>query len=244
MIGVVGPGGAVERLVEAIEGGPATAGSAEAVLAESPAVVAAVGEAAVSAVVRAGAGVPVLPVDQEAGLASVPLDRAPGVLERGLAEGFATRERPVVEAAIGGEPLGRGVFDVALVTGEPAEISEFAVETPGGTDRFRADGVAVATPAGSAGYTRALGGPVLDPDASCLVVVPIAAFTVRPTVRVASAEATLDLRVTRDDGDIALLVDGVDHGLIPPRRPLAVRVADALEVVVVEADAPARLEKL
>lgn len=232
MFGVVGPDGAVERLAGAIGGATVTTGTAGEVLAESPGAVAAVGERAVSALVDVGVDVPVLPVDLDGGLESVSIERAPAVVEEGLATGFATREWPVIEVAIEGEAVGRGVFDAALVTAEPARISEFAVDTPGGTDQFRADGVAVATPAGSAGYTRAIGGPVLDPGAASLVVVPIAAFTVRPTVRVASAGATLSVSVERDESDISLLVDGGDRGRIPSRRPLSVGVADAVEVVL------------
>lgn len=240
MIGVVGPDGAAERLAGAIEGRSASAGTAESVLADGATLVAAVGEAAVTALAGAGADVPVLPVGLDDVSGSVALDRAAAVLERVGAGAPTTREWPVVGAELDGEARGRGAFEVALVTDEPARISAFAVETPGGTDRFRADGVAVSTPAGSAGYTRTLGGPVLDLDAESLAVVPIAAFAVRPSVRVTRAGASLTLRVTRDEGDIRLLVDGEDHGLVGPGRPLAVDVVDALPVVV----PPTRLEKL
>lgn len=231
MVGVVGPTEPAERLAGAIGGRAVATDEADAVLAESPPVVAAIGRRAVSALVDADVAVPVLPVDVDEGFESVSVDRAPEVVAAGLEEGFSTRSLPVIEASVEGERLGRGALDAMLVTAEPARISEFSVETAGGDDRFRADGVVVATPAGSAGYTRALGGPVLDPAAWSLAVVPVAAFAVRPTVRVASADTGVAVTVVRDEGDIGLLVDGVDRGLVPPRRRVAVEVAGEVEVV-------------
>lgn len=232
MIGVVGPNERAARLAGAIEGIEVRTGRPDDVLDPAPDVVAAIGERAVVDLVRSDVAVPVLPVETGEGLDAVSLDRAPDVLAGGLESGFRVRARPLLGVALDGEAVGRGLFDVMLVTTEPARISEYAVDTPGHADRFRADGVVVATPAGSRGYARAVGGPVLDSDAACLAVVPVAAFDVRPTVRVASVDATLSVRVEREEGGISLLVDGVDHGPVPPKRRVTVRVADHLETVV------------
>ena len=238
MIGVVGPESRARDLAASIDGvevgaAPveAVAGDAGTILDRAPDVVVAVGEAAASELVRAGVDVPVLPVDAEPGLESVAADRARTVLRDGLDGGFHTRDRPVLEATVDDETAGRGLFDVTLVTSEPARISEYAVAADGWTERFRADGVVVSTPAGSRGYARAVGGPVLDDDASALAVVPVAAFALRSTVRVADAEATLALSVERDEGDVSLLVDGRERRLVPPGRPVTVRVGGAVQVV-------------
>lgn len=232
MIGVVGPDAEAERLASAIEGRDVRSGDAETVLAAGPDVVAAVGDAAVTAVARAGVSVPVLPVETDAALEPVTADRAPAVLARSVDEGVETTELPVVEATVGDEPAARGVFEAMLVTSEPARISEFTVEAPGGTDRLRADGVVVATPAGSGGYAAAVGGPVLGPDVAGLVAVPVAPFTTGPTVRVASAAADLLVRVERDEGDVELLVDGDRVAGVPPGLPTTIRTVGHLRTVV------------
>ena len=232
MIGVVGPEARAEELVASVDGVEFVSGEADEVLGTGPEVVVAIGEPAASALVDAGVDVPVLPVAAGPGLESVPTDRVGAVLDAGAETGFHTVERPVLQATIDGEACGRGLFDAMLVTSEPARISEFAVESGGWAERYRADGVVVSTPAGSAGYSRAVGGPVLDPGSWSLSVVPVAAFALRSTVRVADADATLEVSVERDEGDVTLLVDGRERRHVPPRRPVTIEVSGSVEAVV------------
>lgn len=232
MIGVVGPDGPAARVAESLAGTETVVGTAANVVAAGPDVVAAIGDAAVSALVQAGVAAPVLPVDADEGFDSVRLDAAADTVQRALGGELGARTHPVLSVAIDGEAAGRACFDAMLVTSEPARISEYAVETAGGTDQFRADGVVVATPAGSLGYARAVGGPVLDPDAGGLAVVPVAAFTVRALSRVVSASGALTVRVERDEGAISLLVDGEMRREVPTRRPVTVRVDGEFETLV------------
>lgn len=232
MIGVVGPEARAEQLAASVDDVEFAVGAPDDVLATGAEVVVAIGESAASALVDAGVDVPVLPVAAGPGLASMSAERAGSVIVAGTESGFHAVERPVLEAAIDGEICGRGLFDAMLVTTEPARISEYAVESAGWGERFRADGVVVSTPAGSAGYSRAVGGPVVDPGAACLVVVPVAAFALRSTVRVADAGATLSVSVERDEGDVTLLVDGRERRRVPPRRAVTIEVAGSVETVI------------
>lgn len=244
MIGVVGPDTAAERLAEAIGGRAVRTGSIAEVLADDPDVVVAVGSQAVSDLVRVGTRAPVLAVDCGDVLPSVPETQVPALVEEGLDGGFETCERPVLGVTNEGEAASRGLFEAMLVTAEPSRISEYAVETPGGTDRFRADGVVVATPAGSRDYVRALGGPSLDAGTESLVVAPVGAFAIRPTVRVVGDDERVAIRVERDEGDVALYVDRTERGSVRPGRWVAIEVVDTVETVKPPADEARRLEKL
>ena len=55
-------------------------------------------------------------------------------------------------------------------------------KTPAGS--FRADGMIIATPTGSTGYSLAAGGPILDADMSAIIITPVCPFTLsnRPLV--------------------------------------------------------------
>ena len=232
MIGVVGPGARAAELAASVDDAAFAVGAADEVLAAGPEVVVALGEPAASDLVDAGVDVPVLPVAAGPGLESVSAERVAAVLDAGAETGFDTVERPVLEASIDGRTCGRGLFDAMLVTSEPARISEYAVGSAGWSERFRADGVVVSTAAGSTGYSRAVGGPVLDPGSWSLVVVPVAAFSLRSTVRVVDAETALQVSVERDEGDVTLLVDGGGRGHVPPRHPVTIEVSGAVETVV------------
>jgi len=168
-VGVVGDGRAASA-VEAAGGTPiedrTEFGSTRFVLAS--------GEAAIVDLARASVGVPVLPTGVENGLRAVPADRIEAAVARVLDGDQRTVTHPVLEADGPFDPV-RAIFDIALMAAEPARISEFAVRTGDDTvSRFRADGVVAATPAGSAGYSRNAGGPVVAHGTGVASVVPIA----------------------------------------------------------------------
>lgn len=74
---------------------------------------------------------------------------------------------------------------------------------------FRADGMIIATPTGSTGYSLAAGGPILDADLSALIVTPVCPFTLsnRPLVVNGESQMTLDIPFGQRT-DLVLTVDG------------------------------------
>ncbi|WP_136686844.1 NAD(+)/NADH kinase [Halorhabdus amylolytica] len=226
--------GAVSELVESVgrRVRPGTAGSID-----DATVVLAVGEAAVLDLARQGCSTPVMPVAVQGGLEAVPSDALQTALQR-LDDGAATvRERPILAVHREGERVETALLDVMLVTSEPAHISEYAVSTPKeAISTFRADGVVVATPAGSNGYARRIGGPVLSPDLRGLSVVPVGAFKTERNHWVVSLPAdgpALSMTVQREDAPVSLLVDGRDAGGVPAGDRLVVDADGHLPLVVV-----------
>ncbi|WP_135820148.1 NAD(+)/NADH kinase [Halostella litorea] len=179
----------------------------------------------------------VLPVDAGAGVRSVPRD-AVGRAVADVAAGAADRvERPVLSVRVDDADPVPALFDVTLVTAEPARISEYAVHGGGRRiDGVRADGVVVATPAGSRGYAAAAGGPTVDPACAAVSVTPIAPFVTDAEGWVLP-DASLALSVERDEGDVSLLVDGRDEGNLSVDATTRVSRAGVVEVAVVEASA-------
>lgn len=233
-VGVVGEHPGVTEAVAAA-GGRSLVGDAEDVLAGDPGAVVAVGEPAVLALARAGVDVPVLPVGAGRGVRSVPGEAAPRAVERLLAGEWTAVEHPVLVA----RPAGvRALMDLMLVTAEPARISEFTVRA--GDEpvaSFRADGVVVATPAGSAGYAGAAGGPVVAPGTGVVAVVPVAPFAtdadhwVLPPGEVA-------LTVARDDAPVELLADDRTVGEVDPGVPVTLPRDGVVTVAVVAGSRP------
>ena len=129
-------------------------------------VVVAVGDRALATLAATGTSTPVLPVETGfdcRATASRPESSGCSPVQTRLVHARCSRSKPRAERS-------RAVFEVALTAAEPATMPAFSVAAATeGSDRldyvarFRADGVAVATPAGSGGYARAAGGPVVVP---------------------------------------------------------------------------------
>jgi NAD+ kinase len=228
-VGVVGDAD-LAAAVTAAGGEPVDEGFKEAAL------VVVAGESALVDVARAGVDAPVLPVAAGAGVRSVARADVESAVARLLEGEYGTLRHPVVWAD--GPAAGTAaLFDVALMAAEPARISEFAVHR--GDDRvarFRADGVVASTPAGSAGYNRAAGGPVVAPETDAVAVVPVAPFTTHADRWVLPA-GEVALSVERDETPVELLADGRTEATVAAGEPVSLSpLADLGTVVVPESE--------
>lgn len=74
---------------------------------------------------------------------------------------------------------------------------------------FRADGIIIATPTGSTGYSLAAGGPILDAEMSALIITPVCPFTLSNRPLVTSSGKTISVVVNEHQRtDLVLTVDG------------------------------------
>lgn len=248
-VGVVGD--AVEPIASAIDsaGGKPLLTEHPRQLDATPAFIVAVGGPALRALVPE-ASAPILPVETDTpGLDPITRDRAHAVLSR-LVDLFSTdrsedntidpQQFIVTHPVIGVEGerqanRGHALVDVALLTAEPARISEYTVIA--GTDSeimsVRADGVVVATPAGSHGYAHAAGGPRLGTETGVGAVVPIAPFSTDADHWVVSL-SELQLTVDRDETSVELLLDGRRAGPVSPTETLWLRPVDTIETITVQ----------
>lgn len=230
-VAVAGDGGRIEQ---ALRGAGATV--TDPADAE---VLVAVGERALLEAVR-GETPPVLPVDAVGGGRSVrsafDADLADGADSEDVAAAlvggaYRTVTRRRLSVRLGDDPVGSALLDVALMTSEPARISEYAVRVDGErVDEFRADGVVVAGVLGSGGYARRAGGPLLLPGAGS-VIVPVSPFSTRADSWVAPPDAAVTLSVERDDGAVSLLLDDEVDRRVEPHRPVDIRPGEPVELV-------------
>lgn len=89
--------------------------------------------------------------------------------------------------------------------------------------RYIADGIIVATPTGSTGYSLSAGGPIISPGVPCMVLTPVCAHTLqhRPVVVPDGATVQLHLRCDQEQG-IVLTIDGQDAQALSGRDRIAV----------------------
>lgn len=185
-----------------------------------------VGESAFLEVAGRSPSVPIVPIGAWAGPFGV------SGTESALATAFAALaagegrpvDHPVVAARLDGEPVARAVTDVTLMTSDPARISEYALYAGGDpVASFRADGVVTATPLGSYGYARAVGGPVLGAGTG-VAVVPVAPFATRTDSWVFSLDVAVS--VERDDSEVSLYADDRAVRPLSPGDRVTVTTAD------------------
>ncbi|WP_255169796.1 NAD(+)/NADH kinase [Natrononativus amylolyticus] len=224
----------LEGLESAVAGAGASSSVGESVAAVdvAPDVLVTVGEAALTSAVREGTDAPILPIGSIRGIGAVAPEDGPAAIRSLLSRGATECRRPLLTAETDAGAA-RALFDVALVTAEPATISEYGVDARSRrVSRFRADGVVVATPAGSRGYADAAGGPQLSADVRAVAVVPIAPFVMQ-TRHWVLPDDRLSLSVERDEGDVVLCADDRTVGDVDPGSSVSVGATETLSTLVV-----------
>jgi NAD+ kinase len=183
----------------------------------------------------AEAGVPILGVNlgKVGFLSKVEADDFEPVLEEIVGGAYSIDERMTLRGLIlpaGGKKGGREVFalnDIVVARGSLARVVRLDVAIgPSHVATFIADGLIVASPTGSTGYSFSAGGPILDPVSRNLVVTPIAGYLSAIRSIVASPSQTVRVRIV-DAHEAVLSVDGYDD--------IPLNVGDVVEVSAREA---------
>ena len=159
------------------------------------------------------------------------------VLEHITAGEFRIDERLAIEGRIlrqgVGDDAARHVAlnDIVIARGSLARVCRLDVSIDDShLATFIADGLVVASPTGSTGYSFSAGGPILDPASRNLVVTPIAAYLSAIRSVVVSPQQVVRCRVV-DAFEALVSVDG--------REDLPIAVGDVVEVRAL--DRPIRL---
>ena len=160
-------------------------------------------------------------------LSKVEADGLEAVLAQVAGGAFTVDERMTLRGVIrpAGRPGGREFFalnDVVVARGSLARVVRLDVAIgPSHLATFIADGLVVASPTGSTGYSFSAGGPILDPLSRNLVVTPIAGYLSAIRSVVVSPSQTVTARIV-DAHEALVSIDG--------REDLPVAVGDVVEV--------------
>ena len=120
--------------------------------------------------------------------------------------------------------------DVVLYKGWRMQTIEFAVWCDGTlVNRYRGDGVIVATPTGSTAYSLSAGGPILDARIGGMVVTPICAHSLQSPPMVFSAQRRLTIRVGEYTGSdpVCVSADGAGDHSLSPGAQVEISLADS-----------------
>lgn len=123
----------------------------------------------------------------------------------------------------------RALNDAVITQGPMARILAIEMSVDGGpATRYNADGVVVSTPVGSTAYSLSLGGPILTPGASAMIVTPIAPHSLTNRPLVLEGASRLTIRVMRESPSLSLIVDGQEM----------ISLAVGVEVAIERAERP------
>jgi len=165
----------------------------------------------------APAGIPILGVNLGGFgfLAEVAEKDALFALEAALAGECRIEERLVLEAQVfrSGEQIRtfHALNDVVISKGAFSRMLRLRTSVDGHyLSGIPADGLLVATPTGSTGYSLSAGGPVVDPRVQAMLLLPICPHTLSQRPLVASADQVLEITVPalQADQEAGLTVDG------------------------------------
>ncbi|MBO8142534.1 MAG: NAD(+)/NADH kinase [Firmicutes bacterium] len=146
-------------------------------------------------------------------LTQVEHEELPAALERLLAGDYDVEERLMLEAGVVRE--GRrvvrsiGLNDAVVTRGTVARIIHIQVRVGGELVLdYAGDGIVVATPTGSTGYSLSAGGPIVNPRVQSLLLTPICPHSLSTRPVITRPEEEVRILVQAAHTDMMLTVDG------------------------------------
>jgi NAD+ kinase len=154
-------------------------------------------------------------------------------VERILEEDWRVEERLMArgELEVGADQtpvVYHGLNDIVVSRQSPGRPIYVDVQVDGARlAHYRCDGIIVATPTGSTGYSLSAGGPILAPTEHHLVLTPVSAHLSMGRSLVMQPESVIEFQVTSDSGAI-LSVDGQEDLPLASGARVTVRPSEYL----------------
>ena len=125
---------------------------------------------------------------------------------------YDTESRSLIEAVTRGGELKNypvALNEIAVMKHDSSSMMTLEA-TINGIDRitYQADGLIVATPSGSTGYSLSVGGPIISPEANVLVLTPIAPHSLNARPIIIDDNATIDIKVCSRSHNFLIAIDG------------------------------------
>ena len=142
---------------------------------------------------------------------------------------FGTSIRTMLQATVHrpGKPpeIFTALNEITLARGETGRLVSVRATVNGELlNRYKADGLIVATPTGSTAYSLSAGGPLIEPAAGVWVVTPICPHSLSQRSLVMADDSVIELAPdSPTDGPMLFTADGRDNTLIGPDDRIEVR---------------------
>ena len=125
-------------------------------------------------------------------------------------------KRILIEASTNGATLKSYPFalnEIAIMKHDSSSMITLKATINGcDTITYQADGLIVATPTGSTGYSLSVGGPIIAPEAGVLTLTPIAPHSLSARPIVVDDNTTIDISVSSRSRNYLIAIDGRNEG--------------------------------
>lgn len=125
---------------------------------------------------------------------------------------YKTEERSLIKVDVQGAALKNYPYalnEIAVMKHDSSSMMTLET-TLNGSDHivYQADGLIVATPSGSTGYSLSVGGPVISPNADVIVLTPIASHSLNARPIVLNDNTKVQIRVHSRSHNFLIAIDG------------------------------------
>ena len=148
---------------------------------------------------------------------------------------YDVEQNTVIEAVTSGGRLKNYPFalnEIAVMKHDSSSMMTLEV-TLNGEDRiiYQADGLIVAAPSGSTGYSLSVGGPIIAPDANVLVLTPIAPHSLSARPLVINDNTAREIKVNSRSQNFLIALDGRNESC-DESTTIKVRKADYRQLII------------
>lgn len=160
------------------------------------------------------------------------IDYVISVIHKGV---YDIERHNIIEAVTSNSGLKNYPFalnEIAVMKHDSSSMMTLEV-TLNGKDRivYQADGLIVAAPSGSTGYSLSVGGPIIAPDANVLVLTPIAPHSLSARPLVISDDTEIGIKVNSRSHNYLIAIDGRNESC-DDCIDITVRKADYKQLII------------
>ncbi|HHW73651.1 MAG TPA: NAD(+)/NADH kinase [Firmicutes bacterium] len=146
-------------------------------------------------------------------LAEIEVEQMDRYLQYVLTGRYQFLERMMLQAAVmrKGEMMGQFIAlnDIVISRGPFSRILTLNTTINDNfLESYSGDGVIIATPTGSTGYSLSAGGPIVNPSLELIVITPICPHSLNNRAVIATAEERICMRVDTRQAQVVLTADG------------------------------------
>lgn len=118
--------------------------------------------------------------------------------------------------------------DIVVSRGNFARLIDVTITCDGrSVSNMRSDGVIISTPTGSTAYSMAAGGPVVSPEADCIIETPICPHSLMDRSIIFSADKELIVTANNDQNNSPIMtVDGQEAVNLTPGSQIHIKKSD------------------